>query len=234
MPKKTKLGDNAEIYQIRKNQTEKEKLREMPFKKMVSYLWEYYKYFAFGIVIAAALLIYIITDVVNKDAKTVLYAAVINNPIDTTVLDELKVDFSEHLQLDPKLEKVEINSQFYFNASVDYTMNMKQVLATYVIAQKIDIIIAPQSEFFNYAYYGFMAPLSDQLPTDLYSSLTDYFYITSQEDDPEENVYGIALTDTDLIQNNTQKTEADPYILGIVANSKHKENTFEFIRYLFE
>lgn len=234
MPKKTKLGDNAEIYQQRKEQSEREKLREMSFKKVLAYLWEYYRYFALAAVIAAAILIYIIVDIVTADVKTVLYAAVINNPLNVTVLDELKEDFAEHLKLDPKHEKIELNPQFYFNSDNEYVMNMKQVLATYVVAQEIDIIIAPLSEFTAYSYYGFMAPLSDQLPTDIYSSLTNRFYIATQEDDPEENVYGIYLTDTDLIQASGRNTEADPYILGIVANSKHKENTFEFIRYLFK
>jgi hypothetical protein len=69
MPKQSRLGDNAEIYQPRKNQSEKEKLSDMPFKKRVDYLWEYYRAPAFVIIVAAALVIYIIYTIFSPKAK---------------------------------------------------------------------------------------------------------------------------------------------------------------------
>ena len=108
---------------------------------------------------------------------------------------------------------------------------MKQALTTFVAAAEVDVIIAPESEFESYAKLGFFDKLSDQLPTDLYSLLTDYFYISQLQEDPEKSVYGIYLSDTDLFKENANNT--DPYIIGIVGNSKHKQNSIEFIRYLF-
>lgn len=234
MPKQTRLGDNAEIYQRRVEKSEREKLSEMPFKKKVSYLWEYYKYHAFVSVAVIAFLVYIIVEIVTPDIKTILYAAVINNPVDATVIDEFKADFSEQLQLDPKREEVDINTQFYYTGDNEYTMSLKQVLVTYVAAQEVDIIIAPESEYYTYAYNGFLAPLSDQLPSDLYSFLADYFYLSSMTDDPQEDVYGIYINDTGFLGNSLIDISGDPYVLGMVANSTHKENTIEFIRYLFK
>ena len=78
---------------------------------------------------------------------------------------------------------------------------------------------------------GYMDKLSDQLPTDIYSSLTDYVYVSATEEDAEKNVYGIYLTETKLFQENANNT--DPYILGIIVNSGHKVNAVEFIRTLF-
>jgi ABC-type molybdate transport system substrate-binding protein len=76
-----------------------------------------------------------------------------------------------------------------------------------------------------------MDKLSDQLPTDVYSSLTDNFYISDLEEDKQKSVYGVYLTDTKLFKENANNE--DPYVLGIIANSKHKANTVEFIRFLF-
>jgi hypothetical protein len=232
MPKQTRLGEDAEIYQPRREQSEKEKLSDMTFRNKLAYLWMYYRIQAFATIVAVALAGYIVYTIVTPDIKTQFYAAIINNTIHTETLDQLTIDFSNYLQIDPKIEKVDINSGFYFNADGEYAMNMRQALTTYVSAQEIDVIIAPESEFKNFAYYGYFNKLSDQLPTDVYSDLTDYFYMSDQEDSPERNVYGIYLTESDLFKKNANNK--DPYILGIVANSKHPDNTVDFIKYLFQ
>jgi hypothetical protein len=87
MPKQVRLNENAEIYQPRKKQTEKEKLSEMSLKDKVSYLWEYYKLHALVIVLIIATIIYIVKEIVTPNIETQLYAAIINNTIESTVLD---------------------------------------------------------------------------------------------------------------------------------------------------
>lgn len=231
MPKQTRLDENAEIYQPRKEMTEKEKLKDMSTRNKLSYLWEYYKVHALITIAVISILSYIIYNVMTPNIESQFYAVMINNTIDAKVLEEYQFKLAEQLQLDPKTESVEFNTTFIFDSTNDYSMNMKQVLSTYVAAQQVDVIIAPESVFADYAYYGFMDKLSDQLPTDVYSSLTDNFYLSALEDDAENNVYGIYLTDTKLYKNNANNS--DPYILGIIANSKHKANTLEFIRYIF-
>lgn len=234
MPKQTKLNENAEIYQQRKEQTEKEKLRDMPFKKKVSYLWEYYKLHALVTVIIIATGVYIVKEIITPNVQTQLYAAIINNSIEPQVIEDYQQAFSDYLQLDPTRETIILNPQFYMNGDAEYSMNMKQVLGAYVAAQDVDIIIAPKSDFDTYSYYGYMEPMSDLLPTDLYTSLSDYFYIGTQEDNPEENVYGIYLSEADLFKNNAKNTEDNPYVLGVIANSRRQNNAVEFIRYLFQ
>jgi hypothetical protein len=231
MPKQTRLDEDAVIYQPRSEQSEKEKLSDMSFRNKLSYLWEYYKIHAIVTVAVIALSSYLIYTVATPNIEPQFYAVIINNSVEDAVIANYQADFANYLQLDPKTESVELNATFYFNTNSEYSMNMKQALTTYVSAQQVDVIIAPESEFASYAYYGYVDKLTDQLPTDVYSSLTDHFYISDLEEDPEKNVYGIYLSDTKLYAKNTNKD--DPYILGIVANSKHKDNAVEFIRYLF-
>lgn len=229
MPKQSKLDEQAVIYQPRKELTEKEKLSEMNFKEKLSYLWEYYKVHALVTVGAIALIIYIIYEIVTPDVKPQFYAAIINSLVDKQTLENYGLEFSEYLKLDPETEEVQLNDTFYLDSG-DY--NVTTILTTYLAAGEIDVIIAPESEFEHYATTGYMAKLSDELPTDVYSALTDYFYITDTEEDAKHNAYGIYLTDTDLFKGLEYNSE--PYILGIVPNYSHEENTIDFIRYLFK
>lgn len=230
MPKKTVLGDEAFIYQHRKELSEKEKLKSMKFAEKLAYLWEYYKIHAFAIIIALALIIYIIYKIVTPNVETQIYAAVINNPIEDFEIKTYQKDLSKYLHLDSKTEDVYFNTSFYYNSSKDYSLNMKTVLMTYISAQDVDVIIAPEKEFNIYAYKGYFDELSDRLPTDLYSSLTDQFYLTNKEGEVEKNVYGIYLNNSNLFKNVKQ---SERYVIGIVTNSRHKDNSIEMIRYLF-
>jgi hypothetical protein len=230
MIKQTRLNDNAEIYQPRIDQSEREKLRDMPFRKKIAYLWEYYKVYAFILIVVIALISYIVSSILTPKEEIRFNAAFLNNTIDTTVLEDYKHEFAKHLDLDLEKETIEINTSYYFKNSMDY--NMRQVLSVRIASKEIDIIIAPESEFKSYAYSGFFDRLSEQLPTDLYSSMTNRFYFSSLQDDPESKAFGIYLTDCELFQKNADNS--DPYLLGIVANAKHKENAVEFIRFLFQ
>lgn len=230
MPKQTKLDEQAVIYQPRKQQTEKEKLRDMTFKDKLAYLYEYYKIHAAVAVAAIALIIYFIYEITTPDINPAFYAAIINSAVDPTKLDEYSTDFSEYLQLNPKRESVDLNDTFYMTN--DSMTNSSQILTTYIAAKEVDVIIAPESDFKNYAYYGYCANLSDELPTDIYSSLTNNFYVSDTEEDTDKVAYGIYLSDTDLFNGATYNSE--PYVLGIVSNYPHEDQTIEFIRYLFK
>jgi hypothetical protein len=232
MPKQTKLGDDAYIYQAHQQQTEKEKLRDMPFKGKINYLWEYYKLHAMMTVIVLAAIIYFIYTMLNPSATPKFSAAMIDNTIKKEVLDQYAEEFSAKLQLNTKKESVEFNTNYNFNADAEYVGNMKQALVAYIQSAQIDVIIAPESIFKEYAHVGTFSELSDQLPTDIYSSLTNDFYLTDTEEDKEKKAYGIDLSDTKLYKSYANYNE--PYILGIVANYKHKANTIEFIKYLFD
>jgi hypothetical protein len=231
MPKQTKLDEHAELYQPRKVQTEKEKLKDMSFQDKLSYLWEYYKIHATVTVVAVVLIIYIIHEIITPDIKTQFYAAIINSTIDSETLQEYSDAFAKQLELDPTTQSVELNDQFYLSTASETASSMQQVLTTYIAAGEIDVIIAPESDFKNYAYYGYVAKLSDELPTDVYSALTDSFYLTDTEEDSDKNAYGIYLDNSDLFKD--LKYNSESYVLGIVPNYSHEDNTIEFIKYLF-
>lgn len=231
MPRQTRLDDDALIYQPRKKQTEKEKLREMSFHGKFDYIWEYYKFHILGTAAAIALIVYFIYTILHPNPTSQLYVAMINNPIEDQVLTNYNTAFAKQLKLDPKREIIRFNTQINFGVDENYTISLKSALNTYIMAGEVDAIIAPKSQFEDCIKNGYVGKISDKLPTDVYTSLTDKFYITSTEDDSEKSAYGIYLTDTKLYKEHSLSKE--PYVLGIVPNAPHEENTIEFVKYLF-
>lgn len=232
MPKRTRLGEDAAIYQKHNMKSEKEKLKDMPMKKKISYLWDYYRYHALFTILAVVFIFYVVYTFVKPKVETMLYAAIIDNTIDSEVWDEFQDEVTEYLELDTTSEDVVLNYSFYFKGDSEYSMRMRQTFGVYLAATEIDLVIAPLSEFSGYVENDFFTPLSDHLPTDLYSSLADKFYLAGTVDNPKVAAYGIYLQDTKLYSEQSFPTE-EPYILGIVANANHKENAVKFIRYLF-
>ncbi|HPU62887.1 MAG TPA: hypothetical protein PK304_01910 [Mobilitalea sp.] len=234
MPKKTRLGDDAAIYQQNNTQmSEKEKLKNMSWKERFDYIWEYYKYHGLAILFAIVFIIYIINSITKPKTETRLYAAIVDNPIPIEIWSEYKDKLTDYLELDPQTEEIFLNYNFYFNTASDYEANMRQVFIAHLTASQIDLIIAPLSEFSQYVKNGFFDPLSDQLPTDLHSLLTEKFYLASTDDNPRDSAYGIYLTDTKLFREYSMTTDDEPYLVGIVSNSQYKKNAIEFIRYVF-
>ena len=231
MPRETRLEEDAVIYQPRETLTEKQKLKDMTFEDKIGYLWEYYRIHAAVLVGAIALISYIIYEIITPNIETQFNAAIINNSISDEVWEQYDASFSEYLDLDPKTEDVQLNYNFYLSSEGEYSMNMQQALTTYIAAGEVDVIIAPESTFKSYVYNGFFENISDQLPTDLYTSLADYVFISDTEENSDKIVYGIYLTDSKLFAENANNT--DPYVLGILANAGHKENAAEFLRMLY-
>ena len=232
MSKKTTLDNDAYIYKKKEAKTEKEKLQDMKLKQKLAYLWEYYRLHALFFVIIVLFISYAIYSAVKPKVETSLYVAIVNNNLEDDTLDELNADIETALNLDLKKEKVFLNSSFYLNADAGYAMNYKQALITFVAASEIDIIIAPQSEFANFAQNGFFHDLTEQLPTHLYTSLAENFFISTSYEDPEKKAYGIYLSGAKYYHDNSH--EGEPYILGFVLNSPNRNNSIDFIEYMFK
>ncbi len=230
MPKQSRLEEPVTIYQPRELPSEKEKLKNMTTKEKMNYLWEYYRLHALGGILAIAAIIYVIYQIATPNINTQFYAAIIDSSLSTEAVEEFASEFSDYLDLNPKLEDIQINDTFYLSGSGNY--NIQQALTAYIAAREVDVIIAPESQFLNYAKNDYFTKLSEALPTDIYSAMTDRFFLSETTESSDKNAYGIYLNDSDLFEGVTY--DGEPYVLGILANYPHEENTIEFINYLFK
>ena len=251
----TTLDDDAYIYQRRDKKSEKEKFREMTLKEKWSHFLEYYFVKVLVALAVIAGVIYLLYSMLVPKAENVLYIASVNNYLAEDTVTNLEEEIREYLNLGD-MEKVSIDINYYmdlpanpgettdsnldegetiadpsfgFGASNTATTNMR--LTTYIAAQEIDIIIAPESIFENFTYNEFFDNLEDTLPTDIFSSLSSELYTGITEENPESKPYGIRL---DNLPNYEYNSTKEPRVLGIMVNSTNKENTISFIRYLLE
>ncbi|MDF2952157.1 MAG: hypothetical protein K0S18_1740, partial [Anaerocolumna sp.] len=85
--------------------------------------------------------------------------------------------------------------------------------------------------FEKYADAGYFVKLPDYLTTKLCRDLANSFYYTIPKDAKTDGAYGIYLNDSYIISQTIGSS--DPPVLGILVNSKYKENAIHFIEYLF-
>jgi hypothetical protein len=229
--RRTTLDDNASIYRKRETKSEKQKFSELDFKGKVSYFNTYYLKKVIVIALVAIGLGYFIYTIIAPKPENALYVAVINYSLDDETADQLEKDFGEYLNIG-EMEQVNIDTSFFLDESGDPSMtSANQIkLSTYLAAQEIDMVIAPESYFENYVGNGFFDSLESQLPTNVFATLADYLYHGTTEEDSSEKVYGIYL---DHLPYYKERNVDEPHVIGLVTNSTKKENGIEFIRYIF-
>lgn len=230
--KNTTLDDSASIYQHRQEKTEKQKFSEMSFKEKIIYFNDYYKVKTIALIVAIIGIIYIVYNILTPDPKTVLHVASINNSIDQETAETLEKNMYNYLDLDNNKELIVIDTSIYLGNQDAMAIASEQKLVTLFYAGDIDVFIAPEAEFANYAKAGFFSKLTDQLTTEMCSYFADSFYYTKPEESQAKGAYGIYLKNSKIYDKTGQPVE-NP-VLGIAVNSKHKENAIEFIKYIFE
>lgn len=232
MAKETRLNDNADIYAKRNIQSEKQKFREMNTIEKLHYFKDYYlmKLIIIGMIIGIS--IWIIYTILSPRDETILYTAIVNDSIAPEKTDELTKELETYFNITSPKQNIVIDANFIIDPEniTSHTIASEQKLSTYIFAKQIDVIIANEEFFANYARFGYFADLADLLPTNLYSYLSDSFYISDTDENKDLNAYGIYLTD------NKKYKELDSIlekpVLGIVVNSKYRNNAVDFIEYL--
>ncbi len=235
MAKETRLNDTADIYTKRENQTEKQKLGDMTITEKFQYFKDYYFKKIFMVCLLSGIAIWFLYTVLSPKTETVLYAAIINDALDNEKTDVLTKELEQYYKINPEKQEIVLDYNFYIdeeNGGTETTASV-QKLGTYVAAEQIDVIITDEKTFQGYAYNGYFVDLADQLPTDLYSNLSDSFFMSeTDEKKTEKNAYGVYLTDCEKYKNLGSMIEKP--VIGIVANSKYRENGADFIKYLYD
>ena len=234
MAKDTRLNENADIYKKRKEVIpEKQKLKNMTMKERFQYFNDYYRNKTIVTVIVIVALVSILYTVLSPKPDTILYAAIVNDSLDEEKKNDLITDFASKADIDLNSKEIMLDNSFFIsdeNPSV--SMGSEQKLAVYINAKDVDVIITDEEHFAQYQNQGFFDNLSEHLPTDLYSDLSNSFYLANDTEDNSVNAYGIYL-DKSKVYKETGSIMEKP-VIGIVTNSGNKEYSVEFIRYLFE
>jgi hypothetical protein len=234
--RKSRLGDDAAIYAPRDERTEKQKWQDMTRSERFTHFKEYYLGKTLLIIAALALVIYFLYSVFSPKPATVLSVAVTDYTYLSETFSQISEAFTEYLELDPETATVNLDCTYLTS---DYSSVEK--LSIYVYTGELDIFIAPEDTFREYAQRGTISGLSSLLPSDTFLSLSDRFLMTeiveTDVDDSiisigETDAYGIYLDSLSIFE--PYSYEGSRPVIGIFTTGKNNENAVDFINYLFE
>lgn len=250
--KKAVLDDSASIYEKRnEDESAKKTWKELNGKDKVTFFRDYYLLKSIVCAALIGLFIYIGVVVFGPHTNQILSVAVLMDELDDTKINSMTKDLNSIMETD-KHNIVSIDDTFYFTRE-NSSIAGDEKLTTILYTGSIDVIVTDQNYFKKYSYNGFLKNLDLYLPDDIKEALSDKLieanfndsddYDKAFEDaltpsqQPSYNdgvpyVFGIDLSDC------TKYRELHGYveqpILTIAYNAKNKDNTFAFIRYLFD
>lgn len=242
--KETALKDDASIYQKRVEKSERQKFSEMKtFQEKVNYFKMYYLKMVLAGILIIFLAVYFIYTVASPKDKNLLHVAFVDYFFMDEVTAQMADEFvaAKNIQLGEH-EVISFDGTSYqISGSGNY--NTATVFSTHVMTKEIDMVIAPESSFQAYAFNGTMGSLTELLPSDLYSALSDRFFLSKMRQGNEgiedavgeDYVLGIYLDDTPFWEKYGSSIQGeDRPVIGIVINGPNKERAVEFLRYVFE
>ncbi len=241
--KQTTLKDDAAIYQKREPKSERQKFSELKtFEDKMKYFRMYYLKGLLAVLAIAALGIYIIYTIVSPKDEFLLRVAFVDYLFDSKPTEKMAEDFISASGIEPGEHEIILFDGLSYQVSGG-DINAAAVFTAHIMAREIDAVIAPESTFSKYAYNGMtMTSLTETLPADLYAALSDRFFLSavrksegSGDASEEQYVVGLYLDETPFWKEYSTliRSEERP-VVGIVLNSKNKENAVRLLRWLFE
>ncbi len=157
---------------------EKQKAKNMSLKGKLSYFWDYYKIHTIVVIVAVFLITAIIRDI--SSAKEYAFYGIYFNAMQTFSADGQMEDFSGYLGIDTENYQALLDSSMYYSLTdlSETTLASSQKFAAMIHAGEVDIVVADEDVFANYAVNEIFYDLREILPEDLLEKYKDdIFYI---------------------------------------------------------
>lgn len=228
--KKATLDDDALMYNRSKDTITREELKQLSFKQKLTYFKDYYAKITIVVIIIIIAVASLLNTTIFNRSTCMLSLILLNGQMEDS--DPLCESLEEYLEITNKNDYVSAES---FNIS-DYQMNM--AYSTRIWAGSADIIICSKSDFEDQAARGYCADLSETLPEEMFSALSDYIVEGQEEEiDEDGNVlsrydpqpFGIDLSESSVLEEYEIICQ-DP-VLFITANSPNPDNAVKTLAY---
>ncbi len=226
------LNDDASLFQIPENKSEKQKWTEMDNSQKLQYFTDYYLIKCIIFIAAAAAACLFIWNILKPKKEQLLFLAVVQNALIPEEKEDLEQILSKTFITDQKKQEIRIDDTF----SSGYESDAK--LSAYLAAQEIDLIITNEKHFQELAEQGCFEDLNAILPeftkknsdslywtegyTDNESETEQMHPHTNIQNNENTKAYGIIITDSEIFQNSWYNNERA--VAGITQNSLQKEN----------
>ena len=200
------------------------KVRKKGFKAMVSYFWDYYKVPTAVIIVIALFSFYLIRDMASN-LPYGFYAMMINSTMhpDGEVIGE---DFAGYAGIDTSSYNVLIDTNQTLSTSSynTYDVSTQERIMAITAAGDLDVMIADQSVFEQYARNSYMTDLRELMSEDELKKYDGYIYYVDGAilKAIEDGTYEQASSEN-TADNESQGSQDDPSVAG--SNSAATDET---------
>lgn len=236
----------------------KEKTKDMPTKQKINYFWIYYKYHFLIAFIIVIFIVSIINTEKKETILYGAFINSINNPTDNSnnekEIHDLKTKYMLEYNINSDDYEIFIdNSLYLYNdySSMETIMNNQQKFTVLVYASELDIVATDITAFESIAYNNLLIDIRECLSDlEIEQYKDDFYYIdkdildyTNNENYLESNQVikypeninemtnpipvGIYIGENSQLLKNYEFTDIG--LIGIIKNSKRKENAVDFI-----
>ena len=212
---------------------ERSKLKEMTAKEKADYIWEYYKI----PIIAAIVILFIIGSIINSvwinpPKKQYLQIVFLNNYVDETYTNSLQDKLEQALMTPDERNTLQVLTTVVLFNTGEPQMDMAntQKFAAMTAIGEIDLLVINRDELGSLVEQGILLPLTNVLPDNLLSKLSDKL-MTAADENGMESDYGIKLNKNEVFTEFGFSAEGQ--CLTIISTTKRLDNTRRAIEFIF-
>lgn len=229
------------------------KFSELSGAKKAEYIWDYYKWWIIGAIIAVIATTVFVRDYRENSKPMYLYVEMLNTYFGIDGTNTLYDDFVRESDVDLNKERLNIGMETTLSVDTfDTTMIafQERLVANYTSGE-LDVVIGPKEIIEGPANWDCYADFDKIIPKDLMDELKDrdyefYYFDPSAdeiEDLPEEDLTpycaGVYLDNCSYLNDmgehgayGVATEEKDRPVFTITANSKRTDHAIEFLRFL--
>lgn len=217
---------------------EKAKIKELPFKEKIRYIWMYFWIPIVGIIFVLCFGTFLIIRIATNIPDNWLMVTFANTTAQAGTGSQLWEDFTDYAGYDLKEKKVEFNAESYF----DYTKNQAKgnayynTFVTLADAGEIDAITMEPQSLSALGQSGRLLDLNDEKCADLKAKYSDRFiYYTPTDENGfelEPIPVGVDISDSSLVKKYHVYPES--CALGVGAYSKNIKEVGDFLNFVLK
>lgn len=211
---------------------EREKLKGMPLKKKLGYVWNYYKA-VIGAAAALVFILFIIAQAVKGAGKTIVFSAALINAEKAGGVEVPKLgrDFAEYIKIDEKKEEVSFDDSYLMNPEQGDTITMaaQTKLMAAIQAEMVDVMVMREEVYESYLASGAFMPLEEALGKEFLEEHQDMLAFGTAEGGAQEKAYALKFEKSKKLQD---VCGGGTVYVAVTARAVHLENVRKFVEYL--
>lgn len=239
---------------------ERDSIKNAPLKKKLQYFWDYYRWYAFGVLfIIAAIFIFVRTA--QKSTETILYSMFFNTNSEESFHDEMSQEFHDYANIEDEkqIALIDIGYLLSTDSSMPGVQAAHQKISIFTQTNQLDILGGPVDSMNACIYNTYLCDLRTVLTKEQLTKYEPYFLyadeaILTAKQEAAKRSEEYTFTYPDLakpeameqpvpIALNVSACEKirmiypdseDTIAVGVSVGTIHLEQALDFIDYLFE